>query len=38
MNINEVRSKENLNKIENGDKHFMQLNMTTIDKIGSDEE
>lgn len=38
MNINEVRSKENLNKIENGNKHFMQLNMTTIDKIGSDEE
>ena len=34
MSINEVRQKENLNSIEGGDKHFMQLNMTTIEKIG----
>ena len=38
MSINEIRGKENLNKIENGDKHFMQLNMTTIDKIGVENE
>jgi len=37
MSINEVRQKENLNSIEGGDKHFMQMNMTTIDKIGEDE-
>ena len=36
MSINEVRQKENLNSINGGDKHFMQLNMTTIDKIGED--
>ena len=37
MSINEVRQKENLNSIDGGDKHFMQLNMTTIEKIGTDE-
>ncbi len=36
MSINEVRQKENLNSIEGGDKHFMQMNMTTIEKIGED--
>ncbi len=36
MSINEVRQKENLNSIVGGDKHFMQMNMTTIDKIGED--
>ena len=36
MSINEVRALEDLNKIEDGDKHFMQLNMTTIEKIGTD--
>lgn len=36
MSINEVRQKENMNSIEGGDKHFMQMNMTTIDKIGQD--
>jgi len=36
MSINEVRRKENMNKIEDGDKHFMQMNMTTIEKIGED--
>ena len=34
MSINEVRAKEDLNKIEDGDKHFTQLNMTTIQQIG----
>ena len=37
MSINEIRNKENMNKIADGDKHFMQLNMTTIDKIGQEE-
>ena len=36
MSINEVRQKENMNSIEGGDKYFMQMNMTTIDKIGED--
>ena len=34
MSINEVRRKENLNAIEGGDKHFIPMNMTTIDKVG----
>jgi len=38
MSINEVRRKENLNGIDGGDKHFMQLNMTTIQKIGEDAD
>tara|TARA_R110000744_G_scaffold278092_2_gene390380 strand:- start:9243 stop:10475 length:1233 start_codon:yes stop_codon:yes gene_type:complete len=33
MTINEIRQKENLNSIDNGDKVFMQLNMTTLDNI-----
>lgn len=37
MSINEIRNKENMNKIADGDKHFMQLNMTTIDKIGQEQ-
>tara|TARA_R110000751_G_scaffold46775_4_gene104971 strand:- start:1866 stop:3050 length:1185 start_codon:yes stop_codon:yes gene_type:complete len=37
MSINEVRRKENMNKIDDGDKHFMQMNMTTIEKIGENE-
>lgn len=36
MNINEVRNLENLNSIEGGDKHFVQLNLTPIDKLGED--
>lgn len=36
MSLNEVRNKENYNKIVGGDKHFMQLNMTTIEKIGEE--
>ena len=38
MSINEVRQKENMNSIEGGDKHFMQMNMTTIDKVGEDAD
>ena len=34
MSINEVRQKENMNSIEGGDKHFLQMNMTTIEKVG----
>jgi HK97 family phage portal protein len=36
MSINEIRAKEDMNKIEDGDKHVTQLNMTTIQKIGED--
>ena len=36
MSVNEIRRKENMNSIEDGDKHFMQLNMTTIEKITAD--
>ena len=35
MSVNEVRELENLNPIgPEGDKHFIQLNMTTLDKAG----
>ena len=33
MTINEIRRKENMNSIEDGNKHFIQLNMTTIENI-----
>jgi HK97 family phage portal protein len=33
MSINEVRRLENINNIDGGDSHFMQMNMTTIDQI-----
>lgn len=36
MSVNEVRRKEEMNKILDGDKHFLQMNMTTIEKIGED--
>ena len=36
MSINEVRAKEELNQVEFGNKHFQQMNMTTIEKIGED--
>jgi len=38
MSVNEIRGKEDMNNIADGDKHFMQMNMTTIEQIGSDEE
>jgi len=36
MTINEVRRKEEMNRIEDGDSNYLQMNMTTIDKIGED--
>ena len=33
MSINEIRQKENLNAIEEGDNMFMQMNMTTLTNI-----
>jgi HK97 family phage portal protein len=37
MTINEIRELENLNPIgPEGDKHFVQLNMTTLDKVGEE--
>ena len=33
MTINEIRQKENMNVVENGDNLFMQLNMATVDTI-----
>ena len=38
MSINEVRQKENMNSIKGGEKHFMQMNMTTIEKVGEDAD
>lgn len=37
MSINEIRQKENMNRVDNGDHLFMQLNMATIDTIINDE-
>tara|TARA_Y100000401_G_scaffold5734_1_gene3883 strand:+ start:3716 stop:4906 length:1191 start_codon:yes stop_codon:yes gene_type:complete len=36
MSVNEVRAKEELNRVESGDKHITQMNMTTLEKIGTD--
>ena len=37
MTVNEIRELENLNPIgPEGDKHFVQLNMTTLDKVGQE--
>ena len=36
MTINEVRRKEEMNKVISGDENFIQMNMTTIEKIGKD--
>lgn len=37
MSVNEVREAENLNPIgPEGDKYFIQLNMTTLDKVGQE--
>ena len=33
MSVNEVRAKEEMNKIIDGEKHFIPLNMTTIENI-----
>ena len=37
MTVNEIRELENLNPIgPEGDQHFVQLNMTTLDKLGQE--
>ena len=37
MSVNEIRELENLNPLgPEGDKHYMQLNMTTLDKVGEE--
>jgi HK97 family phage portal protein len=36
LSINEIRRKENMNSIPDGDSHYMPLNMTTIDKLEED--
>ena len=33
MTINEIRAKENLNAVADGDNLFMQLNMATLNNI-----
>jgi hypothetical protein len=38
MTVNEVRSKEDLNRVTDGDSNYIQMNMTTINKIGTDDE
>jgi phage portal protein BeeE len=38
MTVNEVRAKEDLNKVDDGDSNYIQMNMTTINQIGTDEE
>ena len=38
MTVNEVRAKEDLNKVEDGDSNYIQMNMTTINQIGEDED
>lgn len=35
--INEVRALEDMNPIQGGDSHYLQLNMTTIQKIEQDD-
>jgi hypothetical protein len=37
MTVNEIRELENLNPIgPQGDQHFIQLNMTTLEKAGQE--
>ena len=38
MSINEIRQKENMNRVDEGDNLFMQLNMATLDTIIKGEE
>ena len=33
MSINEIRQKEDLNSIKDGEKHFIPLNMTTLENL-----
>lgn len=34
MTPNEIRELEDMNPVEDGDKPFVQLNLTTLDKVG----
>lgn len=36
LSVNEIREYEDLNPIPNGEKRFVQLNMTTLDKAGEE--
>jgi phage portal protein BeeE len=36
MSINEVRRKEEMNKVVDGDKNYIAMNLTTIDKTEED--
>ena len=36
MSVNEIRRKENMNSIDEGNAHFMQMNMTTLKNITQD--
>ena len=38
LSPNDIREKEDLNAIENGYEHYIQLNMTTLNNINVDEE
>jgi hypothetical protein len=39
MSVNEIRELENLNPIgPEGDQHFVQLNMTTLDQVGQQQD
>ena len=34
MSINEVRGKENMNPVEGGDTHTVQINQIALDRLG----
>ena len=38
LSVNEIREREDFDPIENGDKHFVQLNMTTLENAGKPPE
>lgn len=38
MSVNECRRLENLNPVPGGDKHFVQLNMTTLENAGEPQQ
>ncbi len=38
FSVNEIREMEDMNPVESGDKRFVQLNMTTLEKAGEEPE
>ena len=38
LSVNEIRELEDMNPVEDGDKRFVQLNMTTLEKAGEEPE